>query len=459
MPDAGRRAAAGDLLHRRVVVLADPDGGDEAAGVADEPGVPVVAGGAGLAGQVVARRPGPACRCRRPAPGASSGSCSPAPAGRSPRGARPCRRRGRRAPGRWRCGCARCRSPWRRRRRWRTAHRPGPSPAGSTSTAPSAMDGSSWIGEVMPSRRAVAATLAVPTSLASRAATVLIDCASAVCRVIGPEVAAGVVARRPVADGDRLVDHRGVGRAAGLHGGQVDEGLEGRAGLAPGHGGAVELASAGSWCRRRRRGRGPRRRGRPARPAATPWFLRRRRRRPAAACSAAACSGRSSVVSTTRSSVGSPTSGRTWSSTQSVKYCARWLASTGFTRTLVREGLVALGRRDEALLDHLVEHDGGAARGAVGGGHRRIARRALHHPGQQRALAQGQLRGGLVEIALRGGLDAVGAGAEIDPVQVELEDLLLGELGLQPDRQDQLLGLAPVGLVRASGRGCAPAAG
>ncbi len=33
--------------------------------------------------------------------------------------------------------------------------------------------------------------------------------------------------------------------------------------------------------------------------------------------------------------MGSPTSWRTWSSTQSVKYCARWLASTGFTRTLV----------------------------------------------------------------------------------------------------------------------------
>ena len=51
------------------------------------------------------------------------------------------------------------------------------------------------------------------------------------------------------------------------------------------------------------------------------------------AASAAAWIGRSRVVSTTRSSVGSPTMVRTWLSTQSVKYCARWLARTALTRT------------------------------------------------------------------------------------------------------------------------------
>ncbi len=48
------------------------------------------------------------------------------------------------------------------------------------------MDGLVWIGEVTPSRRAVWATFWVPISLPSRAATVLIDWAKAVCRVIGP---------------------------------------------------------------------------------------------------------------------------------------------------------------------------------------------------------------------------------------------------------------------------------
>src|SRR5690606_20752743 len=51
-PDGGGRRAAGDAGHRLVVVLADPDGGDEAARVADEPGVLVVRGGAGLARDV-----------------------------------------------------------------------------------------------------------------------------------------------------------------------------------------------------------------------------------------------------------------------------------------------------------------------------------------------------------------------------------------------------------------------
>ena len=49
----------------------------------------------------------------------------------------------------------------------------------------------------------------------------------------------------------------------------------------------------------------------------------------------------------------------------------------------------------------------------------------------------------LAEIALRGGLDAVGAGAEIDAVEIELEDLSLAELALEPERQHQLLHLAP----------------
>src|SRR5439155_21578757 len=54
-----------------------------------------------------------------------------------------------------------------------------------------------------------------------------------------------------------------------------------------------------------------------------------------------------------------------------------------------------------------------------------------------------QLPGGLAEIALRCRLDAIGAGPEIDPVEIELENLGLGELTLEPDRQHGFLQLAP----------------
>src|SRR6202044_1283421 len=53
-PDFHRQAAADRLLGRRIVVVAEPDAGDEARGVADEPGVPVILTGAGLAGSLPA---------------------------------------------------------------------------------------------------------------------------------------------------------------------------------------------------------------------------------------------------------------------------------------------------------------------------------------------------------------------------------------------------------------------
>ena len=49
-PDLDRHAAAGQLLGRRIVVIAEPHAGDQMAGVADEPGVAEILAGAGLAG-------------------------------------------------------------------------------------------------------------------------------------------------------------------------------------------------------------------------------------------------------------------------------------------------------------------------------------------------------------------------------------------------------------------------
>ena len=48
----------------------------------------------------------------------------------------------------------------------------------------------------------------------------------------------------------------------------------------------------------------------------------------------------------------------------------------------------------------------------------------------------------MAEVALGRGFDAIGAGAEIDAVEVEFEDLVLGVFMLKPEREDRLLDLA-----------------
>src|SRR5579872_1289915 len=54
MPDRRRQGTAGDALHRRRVVVADPDGGDIILGEADEPGVVEILRRAGFAGRRMA---------------------------------------------------------------------------------------------------------------------------------------------------------------------------------------------------------------------------------------------------------------------------------------------------------------------------------------------------------------------------------------------------------------------
>ena len=80
--------------------------------------------------------------------------------------------------------------------------------------------------------------------------------------------------------------------------------------------------------------------------------------------------------------------------------------------------------------------------GAAGCGSARAATGAWTRPAEHGGLGERHGAGRLAEIALRRRLDAIGAGAEIDPVQVELEDLVLGVVALQPERQDRLLDLA-----------------
>ena len=81
------------------------------------------------------------------------------------------------------------------------------------------------------------------------------------------------------------------------------------------------------------------------------------------------------------------------------------------------------------------------ARGLDVGGRRIIGRR-LDQAGDDRRLAEAQMVGAMAEEAARRGVDAIGAAAEIDAVEIELEDLVLAELALQRERQDRLLDLA-----------------
>src|SRR6516165_9106304 len=73
--------------------------------------------------------------------------------------------------------------------------------------------------------------------------------------------------------------------------------------------------------------------------------------------------------------------------------------------------------------------------------------RALGQAGKQRALFKLEGIGGFSKVAARGHLDTPGAAAEINRVEVELENLLFAERALDPRRQDHLADLALVSRV------------
>src|SRR5262249_22473237 len=69
--------------------------------------------------------------------------------------------------------------------------------------------------------------------------------------------------------------------------------------------------------------------------------------------------------------------------------------------------------------------------------------------GEKRAFLDRELLCRLAEIAARGELDAPGAAAEIDGIEIELENLRLAERLLDPRGHDHLADLALVGEVFA----------
>ena len=72
-----------------------------------------------------------------------------------------------------------------------------------------------------------------------------------------------------------------------------------------------------------------------------------------------------------------------------------------------------------------------------------VCARDINLGGEGRCFSEVQIAHRLAEVALGRGLDAVGAGAEIDPVEVKLENLGLAELALEPKRKHEFLTLAP----------------
>ena len=75
--------------------------------------------------------------------------------------------------------------------------------------------------------------------------------------------------------------------------------------------------------------------------------------------------------------------------------------------------------------------------------------RRLHGAGEDRRLAEREISCGVAEIGLRRRLDTGGAVAEEHAVEIELEDLVLGVIVLEPDGEQRLLNLAAEGLVGA----------
>ena len=104
---------------------------------------------------------------------------------------------------------------------------------------------------------------------------------------------------------------------------------------------------------------------------------------------------------------------------------------------------VALGLGDRAGLDHGMQHDAGPRARAVEVLHRRKLRGRAHKAGDHRGLGQGQRARACAEVPLRRRIRAIGAGAEVRGVEVAGEDLLLGEMMLEPDGDERLLHFAP----------------
>ena len=110
-------------------------------------------------------------------------------------------------------------------------------------------------------------------------------------------------------------------------------------------------------------------------------------------------------------------------------------------------GGVVLGLVDVAELQHAPQHVVAAHHRLLRVGDGVEPRRRLRQPRDHRELGEVELRDREPVVDLRRRPNPVGALAEEDLVDVELEDLLLGELALDLQREQDLIELANVGLL------------
>ncbi len=105
-------------------------------------------------------------------------------------------------------------------------------------------------------------------------------------------------------------------------------------------------------------------------------------------------------------------------------------------------GGAGLGARDKPGLDHVFEDLGGTRRCRLAVAGRAEPGGRLQQPGDHRAFEQVELCRRFAEIAMRGRIHAIGAGAEIDPIEIDFENLVLCEAVLEPQGQQRLADLS-----------------
>src|SRR6185437_12514231 len=103
---------------------------------------------------------------------------------------------------------------------------------------------------------------------------------------------------------------------------------------------------------------------------------------------------------------------------------------------------------DLVVLQHLLKDEVAPLQGAIGMPHGRELLGTLGQRREQRSLRQCEIARMFGEVGLGAGFEAVRAAAEVDLIRVKREDLLLGKVALDLQREEDLLQLASVGLLR-----------
>ena len=107
----------------------------------------------------------------------------------------------------------------------------------------------------------------------------------------------------------------------------------------------------------------------------------------------------------------------------------------------------SFGGGDRPLLCHDAKNHAGATHGSFGIGTGRIVRRRLDQPRNDRRFAQRQRAGRVTEEFTCRRIDAIGAAAEINPVEIKFEHLILREFPFDGEREDHFTDLACPGPV------------